>query len=157
MATACSEGADYAAKEMADGIEIYVQPQAHLPRHREAQAVHGCIRWHQNGSTEVISDGGAVGNPVMAAEEKSAAPIGVDVDQSEPSDYQSSHHGVAFRICLRDGVKEISMQAASGGKTPGIFSWLRRTTASVSDGDLQAHYEIHTGELQDDAVHAQPK
>ena len=115
-----AEGADYAANEMGvDGIEIMYNYTGAFAATPEAQSM--AASWYQNGTEVIFGCGGAVGNSVMAAEEKSAKVIGVDVDQSYESDTVVTSAMKQLSVSVYDGVRDFYAGSFPGGKT-SIFS-----------------------------------
>ncbi|MDD6217360.1 MAG: BMP family ABC transporter substrate-binding protein [Roseburia sp.] len=109
-------GADYAAKEMDETVNVTYTYTGSFEATPEAQSM--ATSWYKAGTEVIFGCGGSVGNSVMsAAEASNGKVIGVDVDQSSESDTVITSAMKMLSNSVYDAITSAYDGSFPGGKT----------------------------------------
>ena len=109
-------GADYAAKEMNETVNVTYTYTGSFEATPEAQSM--ATSWYKAGTEVIFGCGGSVGNSVMsAAEASNGKVIGVDVDQSSESDTVITSAMKMLSNSVYDAITSAYSGDFQGGKT----------------------------------------
>lgn len=109
-------GADYAAKEMNETVNVTYTYTGSFEATPEAQSM--ATSWYKAGTEVIFGCGGSVGNSVMsAAEASNGKVIGVDVDQSAESDTVITSAMKMLSNSVYDAITSAYSGNFQGGKT----------------------------------------
>lgn len=109
-------GADYAAKEMDETVNVTYTYTGSFEATPEAQSM--ATSWYKAGTEVIFGCGGSVGNSVMsAAEASNGKVIGVDVDQSSESDTVITSAMKMLSNSVYDAITSAYSGNFQGGKT----------------------------------------
>lgn len=109
-------GADYAAKEMNETVNVTYTYTGSFEATPEAQSM--ATSWYKAGTEVIFGCGGSVGNSVMsAAEASNGKVIGVDVDQSSESDTVITSAMKMLSNSVYDAITSAYSGNFQGGKT----------------------------------------
>lgn len=109
-------GADYAAKEMDETVNVTYTYTGSFEATPEAQSM--ATSWYKAGTEVIFGCGGSVGNSVMsAAEASNGKVIGVDVDQSSESDTVITSAMKMLSNSVYDAITSAYSGDFQGGKT----------------------------------------
>ena len=109
-------GADYAAKEMDETVNVTYTYTGSFEATQDAQSM--ATSWYKAGTEVIFGCGGSVGNSVMsAAEASNGKVIGVDVDQSSESDTVITSAMKMLSNSVYDAITSAYSGNFQGGKT----------------------------------------